>query len=653
MLPQTTSMLSPAQWLALAAVPPAIVLLYFLKLKRQPLEVPSTYLWHRSIEDLHVNSIWQRLRQSLLLFLQLLLMALLIFTLLRPSWQSTRLIGNRFIFLIDNSASMGATDIEPTRLDAAKQKTLTLIDEMTSGDVAMVISFADNARVEQSFTDNRNELRRQVEGIKQTDRSTSLADALRVASGLANPGRSSNQEDSQDFQVAEAKPATLYIFSDGKFPDVKDFSLGHLQPVYEPIGAETAENVAIAAFTAARHESNADVLQAFGRLENHGDKPVTLDVELHSGEQLIDAQRIEIEPGKSEGVAFIVEEMEKGVLRLKADAKDDLAIDNTAWTTINPPTRSKVLLVTPGNEPLALALSTERVRELADITEHSPDYLARQDYQKQAATGAYDLVIFDRCRPEQMPQADTLFIHRLPPGDAWKLGEKVTLPQIIDTDRSHPLMHIVELGDVLLTEAQPLFPPPGSTVLIDTNAGPVGAVAPREGYEDVVLGFAIFDSDHIDTNWVTRASFPVFVLNLVEYLGGTRSAVSGGSVLPGQTVNWRSDSAGESIEVLMPSQTKIEVARGKLNAFHFGGTSEVGVYQVLEKGQASGNFAVNLFNSLESDLRPRTELTVGDTGVAGKSEREPARFDAWKLILLAALVVLLLEWYIYNRRVYV
>src|SRR5487761_1703267 len=144
-----TSMLSPLQWSLLAAVPPAIVLLYFLKLKRQPLEVPSTYLWHRSIEDLHVNSIWQRLRQSLLLFLQLLLIALVMFTLLKPSWNSSRLSGGHYIFLIDNSASMGATDIEPTRLDAAKQRTLSLIDEMKSGDAAMVISFADSAHVEQ------------------------------------------------------------------------------------------------------------------------------------------------------------------------------------------------------------------------------------------------------------------------------------------------------------------------------------------------------------------------------------------------------------------------------------------------------------------------------------------------------------------------
>ena len=101
------------QWAILLAVPPAIVALYFLKLKRQPLEVPSTYLWHRAIEDLHVNSIWQRLRRSILLLLQLLLVLLLMLAVLRPGWRGATLQGDRFIFLIDNSASMKATDVEP------------------------------------------------------------------------------------------------------------------------------------------------------------------------------------------------------------------------------------------------------------------------------------------------------------------------------------------------------------------------------------------------------------------------------------------------------------------------------------------------------------------------------------------------------------
>ena len=66
--------LNMLSWIGLVSIPLLVILLYFLKLKRQPLEVPSTYLWSRTIEDLHVNTIWQRLRQSLLLFLQLLLL---------------------------------------------------------------------------------------------------------------------------------------------------------------------------------------------------------------------------------------------------------------------------------------------------------------------------------------------------------------------------------------------------------------------------------------------------------------------------------------------------------------------------------------------------------------------------------------------------
>jgi lipopolysaccharide/colanic/teichoic acid biosynthesis glycosyltransferase len=34
--------------------------------------VPSTYLWRRTIQDQRVNALWQRLRRSLLLLLQLL-----------------------------------------------------------------------------------------------------------------------------------------------------------------------------------------------------------------------------------------------------------------------------------------------------------------------------------------------------------------------------------------------------------------------------------------------------------------------------------------------------------------------------------------------------------------------------------------------------
>src|SRR5271156_5100982 len=108
-------------WFVLAGVPVGIIALYFLKLRRRPVRVPSTILWRRSLEDLHVNSLFQRLRRNLLLFLQLLAVALAMLALAGPRMKGTVGQGQRFVLMIDNSASMAATDVGPSRLARAKE----------------------------------------------------------------------------------------------------------------------------------------------------------------------------------------------------------------------------------------------------------------------------------------------------------------------------------------------------------------------------------------------------------------------------------------------------------------------------------------------------------------------------------------------------
>ena len=41
--------------------------------------------------------------------------------------------------------------------------------------------------------------------------------------------------------------------------------------------------------------------------------------------------------------------------------------------------------------------------------------------------------------------------------------------------------------------ATPLVVPGGGTVLIDSDAGPLLAIAPREGFEDLVLGMVLIE----------------------------------------------------------------------------------------------------------------------------------------------------------------
>src|SRR5436305_10977355 len=135
----------------LLLVPALLVLLYFLKLKRKPLQVPSTFLWKKSIEDLRVNSLFQWLRNNVLLLLQLLAVCLLLYALLGPRLHSRGGNGRHFILMIDNSASMSATDVSPNRLEAAKAEALTEIDAAGEDDVGMVLVFNATAEIRQSF----------------------------------------------------------------------------------------------------------------------------------------------------------------------------------------------------------------------------------------------------------------------------------------------------------------------------------------------------------------------------------------------------------------------------------------------------------------------------------------------------------------------
>ncbi|HQR42490.1 MAG TPA: BatA domain-containing protein, partial [Gemmatales bacterium] len=59
-----------AYWWGMLGLGITLLLLYFLKLRRQRLTVSSTFLWKKSIEDLHVNSLFQWLKKNFLLLLQ-------------------------------------------------------------------------------------------------------------------------------------------------------------------------------------------------------------------------------------------------------------------------------------------------------------------------------------------------------------------------------------------------------------------------------------------------------------------------------------------------------------------------------------------------------------------------------------------------------
>jgi hypothetical protein len=85
--------------------------------------------------------------------------------------------------------------------------------------------------------------------------------------------------------------------------------------------------------------------------------------------------------------------------------------------------------------------------------------------------------------------------------------------------------------------------------------------------------------------------------------------------------------------------------------FAFTKTDRLGVYQARWNGGARP-FAVNLLDPDESDLQPRESLKIGEAQITAGEAHAQFR-DLWKWIAAAALVLLVAEWYIYNRRIYI
>ena len=402
------------------AVPPAIVALYFLKLKRQPLEVPSTYLWQQSIEDLHVNSLWQRMRQSLLLFLQLLLIGD------RGDRAAAAVVGKgssskrRSLHLSHRQLGQHECDrrgAQPARRGQTPRR--QLLDEMDSGSKAMIISFSDTAQVEQSFTDNMQELRRAVDAIRPTNRSTSLDEALRVAAGLANPNTSSEVGEHAIGRGAAREALHLERRPVSRRPRI--FAGQSQAGVCADRHCPTRPTSGIVAFSTGRGESHPEQLQAFARLENHGPQPATVGLELYLDGQLLDARQTKIAAGDSASEAFALGSIDRGLLRLAITTPDVFLADNQAWAVINPSRRARVLLDHAGNEPLQRALTVPSAQQWAEVTQETPAVLKTADYKKQAAAGAFDLIIYDRCRPDKCHRPTPGSSGVLPPTSEWSV----------------------------------------------------------------------------------------------------------------------------------------------------------------------------------------------------------------------------------------
>ena len=196
--------LTPIAFVFAAAIP-VVVIFYLLKRKRVVKLVSSTLLWQRFLADTQASSPFQRLRHNWLLIIQILLLLLAVFALVRPYFRGQTKETRLRVIILDGSASMQATDEEPSRFGKARAEALQWVNGMRDGEQMMVLLAGASTEVKQSPTSDKGALRRALESCTPSDAAAGLADALKTAGAFTYEKRGEE----------EITSGEIHLFSDG------------------------------------------------------------------------------------------------------------------------------------------------------------------------------------------------------------------------------------------------------------------------------------------------------------------------------------------------------------------------------------------------------------------------------------------------------
>lgn len=663
--------LAPVAGIVAASIAvPLLALLYFLKLRRRPIRVSSTLLWERAIQDLQVNAPFRWIRPSWLLLLQALILACLSLAAARPAVNLPTITGGRLILLIDRSGSMSARDGEtvepgrtpPTRLDVAKRRAVELIDRLTgSGAQAMVVSFAAQAQTVCNFTGDRGLLRNAIRAIEPTDQPDNIAAALKVVEAFASRAEESGRS---------AAPPRVVLFSDGglnRQTGPLSAAIGRATFEFVRVGPEPdapRDNIGIVALSARRDYEDPSVVRVFARLVSTLPDKTPATVNLTLDGETVEIRPLTVPPVQPDGrlgeapLSFTLSNTTGGVLVLTLTRPDALPSDNAAALTLAPPSAARILLVQPG--PPRTGIDLLLIDALRTLPPKKLTRMPAEEYEKRAQERgffeSFDLIVFDRVRPSELPPLPTMSFGATVPIPGLSLqpmGPKVA--EFAFWVRTHPVMRYVSLSDVAIADPARIVTPDTDTpanrnLSVQTLAsGPDGPmiVLLRQGMiRRLVLSFSL-DS----TYWWRDLSFPIFIANAVDYLTLASERGSGRQYTTAQPITILAPASDEKLSVTGPDGFTRTVGVDEDGNAQIGVIPLAGVYQVQQIPAPEGVIPVNMFSESESAIATASKVEVAGREAVARPVAGMAPREIWSWFVAAALVLIALEWIIFAWRI--
>lgn len=685
MLSLAISFLAPAAGIIAGAIAlPLFLAIYFLKLRRRPARISSTLLWEVAAKDLQANVPFRMIRPSWLLLLQLLILALFVAALARPALNLPGIASQRTIIVIDRTASMNARDAAisnppASRLDHAKQLARDAATQITrSGGQAMLVTFAARPQVLTQFTANRSLLLQTIDAIEPTDQPADFDRAIALLTALTRGGA--------DEQTDTEPPPQILLISDGQLrrrsTTGPTLAADHLSfRRVGPAAESLKDNFGIVALAARRDFEDPGLIRVFVRVQSTAATEQTITLHASFAGQHIATATLTLPAPVTDpitntttlseaGHSFELRTQEPGLLLIRHARPDALASDDAAAVMLTAPVKPRLAII---HRDASRTISDFALLEALSVVDPDRlDQFTAAEYERRARDasfyGSYDLLIFNRVEPVNLPPLPTLSINAALPVPGLQLVEpdQRSASDFTYWDRAHPVLRGVGLGIIQLDSPASLITPTNeaepeantasttstspaaaltTTILASTRAGTAIALLERASVRRLLIA-----PDLDATTWWSDQSFPIFLVNAIEHLTLTGGHAAGQSFTTASETRLLLPPTTAPIQLTQPDQSSLtSVPPNQAGLTSLGVLPLAGVWTATVANQQYP-IAVNLLDADESSLQTSDTLIIAGTTIHADTKPGTALREIWHWLIVAALVLLALEWFVFALR---
>lgn len=588
---------NPLGFLALLGIP-AILIMYMLKEKHKEVKVSSTMLWQKAVLSTLSKKPWQKLRNNILMIIQIIAVILLALALSKPY-----IIGgdkaSHYIIVMDNSSSMGATDLKPTRLDYAKSEAKKLIDNADRDTYFTIISAGKNPVTLLENTQGKDSAKRVLNNIDLTLEKADTYSAVELIKTLKN-----NND------------GNVYIFTDTYFDtegiaDVQVVSVGN-----------SKDNTSIELVS----ENNGNVM---AKVSNVGESDVSKNITLYGDGNILDVQEVSFNGSETKDISFDVDVKDTSVLNVSISPSDNYIYDDEYYYTLSTQTSKNAIMFSDNNIFVEKAVSV-----LPNIN------LYKGNNENINDTEGYPLYIYDGVLPEKIPSDGQIIIFSPNENSMLKVLGEVEVNDNVATVNC-PITENISSMDFSLSKVKNVEIPSWATVFMKSGDIPVAFYGENNGQKIVVFLFDIHNTD-----MPLKMEFPILMYNCMKYFF-PESSTDIDNIFTGDNLNINLSPDTRESYIIKPSGEQSVVAP-PFPADVFSDTNESGIYTLVEKNEQgienSNLFAVNNTRDFNDDSSQNTN----NENVAVKKVANTNK-NLCGILIIIIILVLLVEWWVNCR----